>query len=206
MLVGLAVGGVYLGWRRQAIDGSRIAALLVTIACLVFISEVLPSLPWPPLASRWISFIGQDELEIFPGRGAIWELAASAIQLNPVFGYGPILLSEAPTYEISKAYYQPHNIGLQLLLHWGVVGACIIICSAISFIPNVKIALRDRPDRSILPLAAISTICVHALVDGSLFYPFSVVVAIIAFVMLVTIERHHSDQSQLSVEAASFKA
>ena len=184
---------MYLIWHRQTVDRSKIAALLVTTAVLTLISELLPSLPWPPLVSRWIFDIGHDELEIIQGRRAIWALAASTIQLNPVFGYGPILLSEVPNYEISKAYYQPHNIGLQLLLHWGLAGTSIIFGTAISFSPNVKTALRDKPDKSILPLAAISTICVHAIVDGVLFYPFSIAIAIIALALLDALGRQQAD-------------
>ncbi|MGQ7830293.1 O-antigen ligase family protein [Altererythrobacter sp. Z27] len=191
LLAGLTITAVYLAWRGQAVHRARIAALIVATAFLIIISEVLPSLPWPPLVSRWIFDIGQDELEIIQGRGAIWALAASAIKQSPAFGYGPILLSEVPTYEISKAYYQPHNIGLQLLLHWGMVGSVILAATACSFAANILNALHRQPGQVLLPLAGLATVCIHALVDGGLFYPFSTLLAVTFFALLSSAENQN---------------
>ena len=202
LVAGLVVAGAFCAWCGQNARMSRVVVLLVATGLLIILSELLPSLPWPPVFSRGVATIDQSRLEMLQGRGAVWQFVVQAIQQNWLWGYGPGLMSDVPNYPLGTPYYQPHNIGLQLMMHWGIVGTCLIFATAVSFSSNVSAALRQRPNTAILPLVAISTICIHALVDGGLFYPFSVVIAIIAFAMLVIIGGQYSDQSQQWAESA----
>jgi len=193
MLAGLTVAGAFGAWHRQKACVWRILILLVVTGMLIGISELLPTLPWPPVFSRGVATLDQTGVEVLQGRGIVWSFAIQAIHQNWLWGYGPALLSDVPNYPLRTAYYQPHNIGLQLLLHWGVVGCCIMLATALSFSKNVLSALYRQPALALLPVTSLATVCTHALVDGVLFYPFTVVVAIIALAMLEAIGRRHSD-------------
>jgi O-antigen ligase len=199
LLGGLTATGAFWAWHGRKAYLSRVLTLLAVTGILIIISEFLPTLPWPPVFSRGAAAFDPSGAEMLRGRGIVWSFVIQAIQQNWLWGYGPGLMYELPDYPVISAFFQPHNIGLQLLMHWGLVGTCIILATAVSFSSNVLAALREKPGKAILPLAVSSAIFAHALVDGGLFYPFSVVIAIIAFAILEGIGRQ---QSSVSTNAA----
>ncbi|KQI70513.1 hypothetical protein AN191_17545 [Loktanella sp. 5RATIMAR09] len=77
-----------------------------------------------------------------------------------------------------------HNIVLQLLLNWGLIGNFLIIGIAFAFVRNFCAAMTQMPDRAIFPLVVLATMLVHSLVSGVFFYPYSTIVGIIAFASL----------------------
>lgn len=194
VLAGLTATGTYWAWHGGKAYLSRVLILLAVTGILILISELMPALPWPPVFSRGAAAFDQSGVETLQGRGIVWSFAIQAIQQNWLWGYGPALLSDVPGYPLGTAYYQPHNIGLQLLLHWGVVGFCIILAVALSFSKNVLMTLHRHPALALFPVAALATVCIHALVDGGLFYPFSVIIAIVAFALLVVISGRQLDK------------
>jgi len=199
LLAGLTATGAFWAWHGRKAYLTRVLTLLAVTGILIIISEFLPALPWPPVFSRGAAAFDPSGGEMLNGRGRVWSFVIQAIQQNWLWGYGPGLMRDLPDYPMRVGYFQPHNIGLQLLMHWGLVGTCIILATAVSFSSNVLAALREKPDKAILPLAVSSAMGAHALVDGGLFYPFSVAIAIIAFAVLDAIGRR---QSSVSTSAA----
>ena len=183
---GLAMTGVFMIWRRQNVSIARAVVLIVITVLAVIISELLPSLPWKPVFGRGVDAISQTGTEMLGGRSQVWSATLVAIEQNWLFGYGPAIMGQVPEYP-GPSYRHPHNIGLQLLLHWGAFGTFIVLATALAFTSKIWTALHSWPSLALLPFAALLTMFIHALVDGGLFYPYSTVIAIIAFASLVGI-------------------
>lgn len=204
LFIGMVMTFTYLIWNRLQVFNLRVLILLGFTGVLIFISEALPALPWPPVFSRGADAIDMTGTQILGGRSEVWNYVALAIKENWLLGYGPALMSYIPEYR-GPSYLQPHNIGLQMLLHWGILGTLLILSTASSFVPNLNTALRHHSNVAVFPFALISTMGAHALVDGGLFYPFSVVIAIIAFAFLVSIGASLGSPSQTDYEDATYR-
>ena len=185
---GLAMTGVFMVWRRQNISIARAVVLMVITVFAVVISELLPSLPWKPVFGRGVDAISQTGTEMLGGRSQVWSASLVAIEQNWLLGNGPAIMGQIPEY-LGPSLRHPHNIGLQLLLHWGALGSVITLGAILSFAPEFWTAPSQQPRLSLMPLTILGAMGTHSLVDGSLFYPFSTVIAIIAFANVVCISR-----------------
>lgn len=202
LLGGVAAAGIYLAWHRQAINSQRSLVLLGVTGLIMATAQSLPALPWGTILDRGGAAVNQTGLEMLAGRDQVWRFIVDAISANWLLGYGPALMNEIPGYD-GPEFYHPHSIVLQLLVHWGVAGTSIILAFLVSFAPNVWQALRRRPGLSALPVTILSTMAIHSLIDGNLFYPFSLVIAFIAFSMLEVTGRQCRTQSSLDKETVS---
>lgn len=196
--IALLATGIYSICKRENFQLRRVLLLVVLIAFLVVLAELLPPLPWGTIAGRWFEAFSASGPEFTSARNEAWPLTMKAISQNWVWGYGPALQHEIPHQtpwpDRLPLLYQPHNIGLQLLLHWGGVGIIIIAFAIFSFSSNILKALRDDPALAILPFGILIAMLTQALVDGNLFYPFSVAIAIVAFAILESIGRQKAHQ------------
>jgi len=199
VIVGLLAAGAYSAWSHQCIPFRRVLTLLGVTTVLVVAAELLPPLPWGTLAGRWLDAFSETAPEFSSARNEVWRIAMKAIVENWIWGYGPALLYEIPHQlpwpDRLPHLFQPHNVGLQLLLHWGALGTLVLALTILSFVANIWAALRQRQALSVMPLAVLVAMLTQALVDGNLFYPFSVVIAIIAFAILEGIGRQQSSES-----------
>lgn len=200
LIIGLVITSVFSAWQSQKFFASRFAILLAASVILVLVCEFLPAIPnWPPVFGRAFETIDQTSTEMLTGRDNFWSFAWASIQQNVVWGYGPAILSELPNYReqpfANGTFFHPHNLSLQLLLHWGMLGTLLVLATASTFVPNALRARKIEPQAALLAFAVASTMGVHALVDGGLFYPFSIVIAIIALAMLDAIGRNEFESS-----------
>lgn len=186
LVAGLMVSGAFMAWHRQRVPLSRIVVLIGVTGVAIIGAELLPALPWKPVFGRGVDAMSQTGTEMLSGRREVWVFAILAIKQNWLWGYGPAIMGQIPEY-LGASFRHPHNIGLQLLLHWGTLGTVIALGAFLSFVPSVWTALRNQPFLALMPVTVITTMFIHALVDGGLFYPFSTVLAIIAFASLVGI-------------------
>jgi O-antigen ligase len=97
------------------------------------------------------------------GRDWVWQRTVEAIMERPIFGWG-----EAQSSLFTR-FAQPHNLLLQTLLAWGVVGTIFALylgyAAARRAIPEV------RADDRLLPAAvAAMTLAAYSLVDGTLYH------------------------------------
>lgn len=183
---GLFIAATFVVWHRKKVFSYRVFILIGVICVAIVVSEFLPPLPWKPVFGRGVDAISQTGTEMLSGRREVWNFSAIAIQQNWLWGYGPAIMGQIPEYQ-GLPFRHPHNIVLQVLLHWGIVGTVLITAVIMSFLPSVLKALKEQPVLSLAPLSLLATMCIHALVDGGLFYPFSTVIALIAFARLVAI-------------------
>ncbi len=195
IFVGLVIAGIYLALHRQKVLMRRVAILFLATCALVFLSNILPRLPWPPLFDRATAVVDQSGTEALTGRRGLWLDVIGAIQERWVLGYGPAFVNHVSTYALDPAeklvntsnMRNTHNIVLQLLMNWGVIGCAVIVGAVLTFAGNLRSALCHRPALALLPLVALVTMLVHSLVSGVFFYPYSTVIGLIAFVSLESI-------------------
>jgi O-antigen ligase len=101
------------------------------------------------------------------GRMELWALVLQAISRSPIIGYGESQMSVvAPFYGMG----QPHNLVLQLLLAWGVIG---LICAAvlgIAFVARAIPAVRADEASLVGPFTAMATLTALSMVDAALYH------------------------------------
>lgn len=199
LLGGFVIATFYLVWNRYSVQASRVIALVFIVGALIAAAEILPPLPWGTILDRSENALNQTGFEMLTGRDQVWRLIVAAIGQNWSWGYGPSLMVEVPGYQ-GQVLYHPHNIILQLLLHWGVVGTTLLLATVATFGRNIWEALRTQPGLSVLPSTVLATMGIHSLIDGNFFYPFSTTIAIIAVAMLDAIGRRQSDSFDLQQE------
>ena len=147
-----AVGiALFPGLRRKAILLAPVAALIGLL-----VTRLVPVEPNTMGTGRMIS--SSSSL-----RDIVWQRTVEAIMERPIFGWG-----EAQSSLFTR-FAQPHNILLQTLLAWGVVGTVLVIylgiVAARRAIPEV------RADDRLLPAAvAAMTLAAYSLVDGTLYH------------------------------------
>jgi len=105
------------------------------------------------------------------GRMELWMATIDSIRLRPWFGWGDGQTVRFSVPLLGVAYPQPHNIVLQVLHAWGVVGGLLCLALAIWSAPRF---LRARGvDAAPFQLSAL-TIAFHSFIDGSLYHVHSV--------------------------------
>lgn len=187
IVAGVSVAGAYLAWHHRPVPRGRVMILLAVTAALLILSGFLPKLPWPPLLDRAMADASNTGTDALSGRGWVWSVTLDAIRERWLVGYGPAFLVHVYILVLDGAEVgvrNSHNIVLQLLLHWGVLGSVLILATGLSFARNIRAALAMKPDHALLPLVALSTMLVHSLVSGVFFYSYSTVIAIVAFAIL----------------------
>lgn len=163
------------GSLTAVIGGYVVAVLFVPVAAKAtprFLGAVLLSTLLALAASQvWPLDQGSAERLLFDqtdsGRTEIWRQTASLIGQRPWLGWGEAQFSTL----LQSRFAQPHNIVLQILLAWGVVGFGLIAVLA------ALLADRGRrnANRQNAPLIfAICNIAAFSLIDGSLFHIHSV--------------------------------
>lgn len=180
---GLMIIAVYCLWHRYRPNWTRVLILISVTFLLSLLSELVPTLPWKPLFTRGVDAMTQSGAEMLGGRAEVWKSTIEAIMVKPLLGHGPALMWQIPEY-LGITFQQPHNILLQFLLHWGFVGTFLILATVAAFTRNSWVAIIRQPAQAIVPFAVFTTMSIHGMVDGGLFYPYSTVIAIIAFASL----------------------
>jgi O-antigen ligase len=108
-----------------------------------------------------------DSGDVSTGRTQIWLNALGAIEKRPLFGYGEAQMATvAPFYGLG----QTHDVFLQVLLAWGVVGlACVAVLALWYLARSVPIVRGGGPD-TIAPLMAMLALASLSVIDGSLYH------------------------------------
>ena len=101
------------------------------------------------------------------GRTRLWPHVAKAVAERPIFGHG-----EGQMYFVAKHYesFHPHNVILQILLAWGMVGLACVGTLAFYFARSSIALVRSGADELVPPFAAMAALAVPSLIDGSLFH------------------------------------
>ena len=129
---------------------------------------------------------GRHSPDVSSGRLDLWTGAWNAILQRPVTGYG------AGQYFLvvqdqAGAFNHPHNIFLQILFHWGVLGAASYFALAAFLVWKAVVALRDPQPSDVPALLAGTSLLTMSLYEGSLFhsYPTMMIAFALAFILAV---------------------
>jgi O-antigen ligase len=138
------------------------------------------------------------ELSGASGRLALWSDVVSGIAKRPWWGYGPdgrSFLSCCGTYGPYVARtVQPHNVLLQLLEEFGLIGTLLMSALAIDVIRRTtsirqwRTLMRNDSDAGLL-LAILLGLLAFGLVDGPFYYPVPLLLAAVLAALLLA-RRH----------------
>ena len=126
------------------------------------------------------------------GRLWVWQRSVEAIMERPLFGWGEAQAS------LFTGFAQPHNLLLQLLMAWGIVGTALALylglVAARRAIPAV------RADDRLLPAAvAAMTLAAYSAVDGTLYHVLpTAIFAAMAGLILVHADRSPSSHAAIA--------
>lgn len=173
---------------RRARKPGRMLIVALAIVFALLLPLVLPQVgPWPPILDR-LGQIGQDDVtlnQLSTGRLRIWSIVAGAIGDAPVFGHGPVQVTGVlAAAGVEYSLTNPHNIVLQILLHWGGVGLALVLAFIGVHARQIAGAVSAGSPDAILAFGVLLTFLVHGQIDGTLYYPFTFLIAVLAFFRL----------------------
>jgi O-antigen ligase len=176
-LLGFGVAMAVAGWiSRDRLAISKIILLVFSFTAALAISMFIPS-PAPEFGIfRMAESLNSDDLS--SGRWQIWQFAVEAIKTAPFFGHG------AGNYRVNMElltglpFNHPHNFVLQLVYDWGIVGGGL----ALTLIAGLGFMLlrsdEGTVDERFLSLSGFVGTIAMASIDGALFYPLPIIIAV----------------------------
>jgi len=190
-----SIGGLLIFFKPA--DWKKV--LLGNILIMIFAAVTSIFLPVPSPSYGIFRFVTQitevDSIAAFSaGRTAIWAEAINIWKENIWFGIGA---GQTKTVIQSAfgIYGQPHNILIQALLAWGVIGGLPFLGGIFTtFWTKGREFYRCPEPIGIMPLMAYGlalSATLNALVDGTLYYPFQ----IFLFIIAIAATRNHTHKS-----------
>lgn len=174
-------------YKYSQISGKRLLLMLVLFICTILLVDQLSTQPWHGLNHVKAKFFGGDGgiasvNEISSGRLEIWKMSIEGVLNAPLLGYGQYSFSYLPGWFFGL---HPHNMILQVLLEWGIIGGGVFLVLLIySFTKAFKVlqsqtgAKRKTAELAYLILIALT---LHALTDGIYYHAQPVYFLILAF-------------------------
>lgn len=197
----------WLGGRGSIVSISASAALILLVLyikdlnskmfllislCTIFVgfilSESLSVTYWNGFSGIQHRFIAAHSLnELSAKRIDLWITTWDNVKNSPIFGLGPQGYISMPNRVMGV---QPHNIFLQFLIEWGVLGSILFLSLLTkAFWAGFKTHILDnKADINRFSLAAgavITTLSIHSLVDGTYYHPQPSVYLAIAFAIWI---------------------
>jgi O-antigen ligase len=125
------------------------------------LAAAVPAIPTQPIG-RFGRFDGN-------GREEIWAATVDAILSRPWFGYGEGQAFVALHWPAGISILpHPHNVVLQVILAWGLLGAALL--GVLGFKLGRVVVRQGQSDPRVLPvLAAAIVLAAYSLVDGTLY-------------------------------------
>ena len=161
------------------------ATLSISVIAVVIAMQQAPPDPhygfWRLGAS-----VGAPSLnDLSSNRIAIWHDAWDSFLSRPLFGFGEAQFGFVRP-EIGVAYLHPHNILLQLLFQWGIVGSAIVAALSVIFIRACR-GLAAGTAEMVIPAAFVAlVIAIYSLFDGALFHTYPTMMFAFSISILVS--------------------
>ena len=108
-----------------------------------------------------------DSGDVSTGRTRIWLNAIPAIEKRPLFGYGEDQMSTVAPF---GTLGQTHQVILQVLLAWGIVGLACVTILTIWFLKRSLPSTRSDAAELLAPIMAMFALATMAMFDGALFH------------------------------------
>ena len=143
--------------------------------------------PWYGIfrISQTAAATGADE--IATGRVSMWKAALQAFLERPFFGYGESQFRVAvPAW---GQFNHPHNIFVQILVQWGIVG---FLCyfSLLGLVAwHVVRTARKGGTEMVAPFLAGAALVTMSLYEGSLYHPYPIMTVVLAAAFILSAPR-----------------
>lgn len=176
LLLGTTVGAALLG---HALSKLRVALAFSSFFAGVAISIMVPT-PSPEFGViRMVASL--DEEEIGSGRSIVWKSTVTEISKAPWIGHGSGTFNKNMRETYGFDFNHPHQFMLQYFYDWGVFGGTAAgLLLLMLFLACLKIGRQYNDAAAYASVSALCTIAAVGLIDGALFYPFSIFLAILA--------------------------
>lgn len=131
----------------------------------------------------WWRMINYNDLDQYSAmRITLWAAVWDTIKEYPWLGVGIDGHRLMPNRE--NPMIHTHNVVLQFLLEWGVIGTTLLTGFMVKLLHNgfIKNCMNNKPDATaIASLLVIVSLTGHGMVDGIYFHPESIILIVVAF-------------------------
>lgn len=117
------------------------------------------------------SLSGRSLNELGSHRVDLWLDAWNAFLSRPFFGYGEGQVGWVVP-QGDALYLHPHNIYLQLLLQWGIVGTSVALALALILFRHSHVSASRNIIEALPAILVMLTLVIFSLYDGSLFHTY----------------------------------
>lgn len=174
---------------KKAHSSIFLIAVLVAIVAGELVAELLAVYDWNGLISSFRRSLNAESLNKFSSsRIVVWKSAWESVEGHLLFGLG----SQGYAYGPGKLlnHLHPHNIFLQFLVEWGLIGTLLfLIILARGFLVGLKLhVLNGNNQIRRFPLAAgavIFSFTINSLIDGTYYHPQPLLYLAIAFAVWI---------------------
>jgi O-Antigen ligase len=178
-LLGFGIAVSIAGWQnRKSIRSSRLLSLILLSLLALLISLIFPT-PAPEFGMIRVaeSFSSGDAAS---GRLQMWQTTIEAIRNMPFFGYGAgtFRSNMASAWSFGYPYNHPHNFVLQFVYDWGVIGGGLALMLLARFGFAILTSDQGTDEERFLSISGFVALIVMALIEGTLFHPLPIVIAI----------------------------
>ncbi|WP_373473250.1 O-antigen ligase family protein [Sphingorhabdus lacus] len=176
-LVGLFFGPALAAFMlRRSPTKTRAGLLVMSFAFGLAASLPLPN-PAPEFGLvRMASSLSQDELG--SGRSFVWKSTITEIKKSPWIGHGSGSFKQNMQSIYDFNFNQPHQFVLQYIYDWGLFGGGAAgLLLLLLFLSSLGRAREVNDAAAYAAITALCTVAVIGMIDGALYYPFSIVIA-----------------------------
>ena len=107
------------------------------------------------------------ERELTTGRLQIWANVIHAITRSPILGYGP---GQMPVVAPFYGMGQPHNLFLQVLLDWGLIGLACVLIVTFFYLRRAIPTVRSKAAELAAPMMAMLSLLLLSMIDAAMFH------------------------------------
>lgn len=134
------------------------------------------------------------------GRIELWKYTINKYLENPILGKGPgsffimsfidVIYNDHP---FEKAPSQPHNMILQFLIEWGIIGTSIILILLIKIlIKCLGFLIKYKKLILLIPGLTLIKLTIHGMIDGTFFHPtFTFIIVLLLSILCFEVRKIH---------------
>jgi O-antigen ligase len=122
----------------------------------------------------WMMGMGRMLSGSSSGRTDLWQSTIETIAMRPLLGYGEGQTSYVVPLGKEFGVFHPHNILLQTLLAWGIVGTVLLVIIAAPMAVRMVRATRRVGGEFLPPFMAMLVLFLYSAIDGTLFHVLAV--------------------------------
>jgi O-antigen ligase len=196
-LLGLAIGIFASLAVLPSVSAFRNVAAFLSASVVGVITSLFLPIPHPTFGMfrMWGTIQKQDDVS--SGRWEMWANTVEQIGRSPWIGFGSGRYNKNMRDAYGFDFNHPHNVVLQYVYDWGVIGGSIAIMLLSLLGAQILKRKTSDPASTFVAIMAFVTICATAMVDSPLFHPLPIMIAIalISPVFACPLGQKHSPKS-----------